>query len=178
MSLDKLPFRGADGPLSAASPAASTAGSTDISNAVSPPRLRVEEQPALTGRRILVVESEVEAADQLARLMEELGHVVQLAADAKTALFELHDFNPHLVLLGTYLADMPGYELSAILHGAPQYSQQFRHVGLLFVADRHKLLKHRFIGAPDVPIARYIFKPLDPFEVREKVSRTLRAGVM
>jgi PleD family two-component response regulator len=90
----------------------------------------------------------------------------------------LHDFEPHLVLLGTYLADMPGYELSSILKGAPQYSYKFRHVGVLFVADRGKLLKHRFVGAPDVPIAQYIFKPIDENEVREKVTRVLRQGIV
>jgi DNA-binding response OmpR family regulator len=132
---------------------------------------------AVEGHRILIVESEVETADRLAQLMGELGHVVQLAADAKSALYELHDFEPHLVLLGTYLADMPGYELSAILKGAPQYSYKFRHVVVLFVADRGKLLKHRFVGAPDVPIAQYIFKPLNDNEVREKVTRALRHGI-
>ncbi len=130
------------------------------------------------GRRILVVESEAEIAEELVRLMEELGHTVQLAADAKSALFELQEFEPHLVLLGTYLADMPGYELSAILRGAPQYSYRFRHVELLYVADRRKLLKYRFSGAPEVPIAQYIFKPIEKGEVRDKVARALQASVM
>ncbi|PQV64547.1 Response regulator receiver domain-containing protein [Abditibacterium utsteinense] len=132
----------------------------------------------LDGHRILIVESEVGIADELGRLMGEMGHVVQLAADAKSALFGLQEFEPHLVLLGTYLADMPGYELSAILRGAPQYSYKFRHVGLLYVADRHKLLKYRFVGAPDVPISQYIFKPLDGAEVRDKVARALHSSVM
>lgn len=130
------------------------------------------------GRRILIVESEAEIANELVRLMEEMGHSTKLASDAKSALFGLDQFEPHLVLLGTYLADMPGYELSAILRGAPQYSYRFRHVGLLYVADRHKLLKYRFIGAPEVPIAQYIFKPIDPAEVRDKVTRALEAGIM
>ncbi len=134
--------------------------------------------PALAGHRILIVESEVAAADELVRLMGELGHTVQLAADARSALFGLEDFEPHLVLLGTYLADMPGYELSSILRGAAQYSSHFRHVGLLYVADRHKVLKHRFIGAPEVPIAHYIFKPLNGAEVREKVTRALRENAL
>ena len=133
---------------------------------------------SLPARRILVVESDPEVANELTRLMSEAGHEVQLSADAKSALFGLLEFEPHLVLLGTYLADMPGYELSSILRGAPQYSFRFRHVGLLYVADRNKLLKHRFIGAPEVPIAQYIFKPLDAAEVHEKVGRALRASIV
>ena len=125
------------------------------------------------GKRILVVESENAAADELIRILEDAGHTVENAADAKTALLHLQNFNPQLVLLGTYLSDMPGYELTAILRGAPQYGAQFRHVGLLFVADRHKLLKHRFIGAPDIPIAQYIFKPINAQEVLAKVTREI-----
>ncbi len=125
------------------------------------------------GKRILVVESENEAADELVRILEADGHTVENASDAKTALLHLHDFEPQIVLLGTYLSDMPGYELTAILRGAPAYGWKFRHIGLLFVADRHKLLKHRFVGAPDVPIAQYIFKPIDEEEVRDKVAREI-----
>ena len=128
---------------------------------------------SVAGKRILVVESENEAADELVRILENDGHRVENAADAKTALLHLHDFEPQLVLLGTYLSDMPGYELTAILRGAPQYGWKFRHVGLLFVADRHKLLKARFIGAPDIPIAQYIFKPINEDEVRDKVAREI-----
>ncbi len=134
---------------------------------------RTEATNAAPGKRILVVESENEAADELVRILEGIGHRVENAADAKTALLHLHDFEPQLVLLGTYLSDMPGYELTAILRGAPQYGWRFRHVGLLFVADRHKLLKSRFIGAPDIPIAQYIFKPINEDEVRDKVAREI-----
>ncbi len=129
--------------------------------------------PQDAGKRILVVESENAAADELVRILEADGHTVENAADAKTALLHLHEFEPQLVLLGTYLSDMPGYELTAILRGAPQYGWKFRHVGLLFVADRRKLLKHRFIGAPEIPIAQYIFKPIDEDEVRTKVAREI-----
>jgi len=41
------------------------------------------------------------------------------------------------------------------------------------VADRHKLLKHRFIGAPDIPIMQYLFKPINEDEVRDKVAREI-----
>lgn len=134
--------------------------------------------PTVRENRILIVESEAPIANELVRLMEEMKYTIKLAADAKSALFGLEEFEPHLVLLGTYLADMPGYELSAILRAAPQYSYRFRHVGLLYVADRNKLLKYRFVGAPEVPISQYIFKPLDADEVRDKVARALQASVV
>ena len=134
---------------------------------------REDSLEPFVSQRILIVESENEAADALIRVVEGMGHTVENAADAKTALLHLQNFEPQLVLLGTYLSDMPGYELTAILRGAPQYGSRFRHVGLLFVADRHKLLKHRFIGAPDIPIAQYIFKPIVEDEVRDKVTREI-----
>jgi len=138
-------------------------------DASKPPPGTVPEKPA--GKRVLIVESDVETSDRLSSLLEAEGYVTSLAADAKNALLLLNDFQPNLVLLGTYLSDMPGYELTQILRGAPQYAWRFKQTGLLYVADRHKLLKHRLIGAPDVPLAQYVFKPIDPNELREKVRK-------
>lgn len=147
-----------------------------MSDSLLPPSpLTVDSSDAATSvaRRILVIESEPESADALAELLENDGFEVKIAVNAQNALILLDDFEPQLVLLGTYLADMPGYELTAILRGAPQYSAFLKHVGLLFIADRHKMIRTRFIGAPEVPIAQYIFKPVEPAEVREKVAREL-----
>ncbi len=123
--------------------------------------------------RVLVVESESETANSLVALLEGFGYEVQLAANAVSALIALDDFEPHIVLLGTYLSDMPGYELTAILRSAPQYSARYRGLGLLFVADRHKIVRHRFSGAPEVPLAQYIFKPLDGDEIQDKIAREI-----
>ena len=123
--------------------------------------------------RVLVVESDSETANSLVAVLEGFGYEVELAGNAMAAMIALDDFAPQLVLLGTYLSDMPGYELSAILRGAPQYSARFRGIGLLFVADRHKIVRHRFSGAPEVPLTQYIFKPIDGDEVRDKIAREL-----
>lgn len=129
--------------------------------------------------RILVVESESETANSLVAVLEGFGFKVELAGNALSALMSLENFAPQLVLLGTYLSDMPGYELTAILRAAPQYSAQFRGLGLLFVADRHKIVRHRFSGAPEVPLSQYIFKPIDGDEVRDKIARELvRTGAV
>jgi len=123
--------------------------------------------------RVLVVESDSETSNSLVAFLENMGYAVELAANAQNAMMLLNEFDPHLVLLGTYLSDMPGYELTAILRGAPQYSARFKGVGLLFVADRNKLIKHRFSGAPEVPLTQYLFKPVDGDELRSKVAREL-----
>lgn len=123
--------------------------------------------------RVLVVESESETANSLVAVIEGFGYKVELAANAVSALMALDNFEPHVVLLGTYLSDMPGYELTAILRSAPQYSARFRGLGLLFVADRHKIVHHRFSGAPEIPLAQYIFKPIDGDEVQDKIAREL-----
>jgi PleD family two-component response regulator len=127
--------------------------------------------------RILIIESDTTSADALANLLEEEGHDSQIATDAKTSLLMLNDFNPDLVLLGTYLADMPGYELTVILRDAPQFSGKFRRMGLLYVADRDKIVNHRMFGAPQIPMSQYIFKPIDSAEVREKILRELAKQV-
>ncbi len=62
-------------------------------------------------QRVLVVESETQTANSLVGFLENLGFSVQLAANAQNALMFLVEFEPHIVLLGTYLSDMPGYEL-------------------------------------------------------------------
>ncbi len=129
--------------------------------------------PTTAATRILVVESDAETANSLVAILEGFGFGVELAGNAMSAIVALDDFAPQLVLLGTYLSDMPGYELSAILRGAPQYSAMFRGIGLLFVADRLKIVRHRFSGAPEVPLTQYIFKPIDGDEVRDKIAREL-----
>ncbi len=123
--------------------------------------------------RVLVVESDTQTANSLVGFLENLGFSVELAANAGSAMMFLTEFEPQLVLLGTYLSDMPGYELTAILRGSPPYSWHFKGTGLLFVADRNKLIKHRFSGAPEVPLAQYLFKPIDGDELRDKVAREL-----
>ena len=123
--------------------------------------------------RVLVVESESETANALVAVLEGFGYEVQLAANADSALMFLDNFEPQIVLLGTYLSDMPGYELTAILRSAPRYSARYRGLGLLFVADRHKIVRHRFSGAPEVPLTQYIFKPIDGDEVQDKIAREL-----
>ena len=128
--------------------------------------------------RILLVESDIQTADELAHLLEQLGYNVGLASDAKTALLHLGDFAPNLVVTDTYLSDMSGYEFTQILRGAPQYTARYRHIGMLYVTDRRKLIKHRMVSQPEVPMTQYIFKPLNEKEIEEKISKAMHESIV
>ncbi|MEW6705270.1 MAG: ATP-binding protein [Pseudomonadota bacterium] len=68
--------------------------------------------PAANGRRVLVVDDNIDAADTLARLLDSYGHVVRTAGTAPQALAMLSDYRPELAILDIGLPGMDGYELA------------------------------------------------------------------
>jgi signal transduction histidine kinase len=83
-----------------------------------PPRRRAarrSERP----RRILVVDDNVDVADMMAELLEEMGHVVRTANDGETALAVVPQFAPEVALLDLGLPVMDGLELARKLRAAP-----------------------------------------------------------
>jgi signal transduction histidine kinase/CheY-like chemotaxis protein len=72
-------------------------------------------------RRILVVDDNVDAADSLSLLLEQMGHDVHIAYDARSALAEARACGPDIVLLDLSLPETDGYSLAAELrngHGS------------------------------------------------------------
>jgi signal transduction histidine kinase/CheY-like chemotaxis protein len=82
--------------------------------------------PERTGRRVLVVDDNVDAAQAIAELMGMLGHTVRVAHDGPQALAEAAQFEPEIALLDLGLPGMDGYELARALRqhangaGAPR----------------------------------------------------------
>jgi PAS domain S-box-containing protein len=64
-----------------------------------------------SGRRILVVDDNVDAANALGRLLEFLGNNAIIANSGSQALETAERFNPELVLLDIGMPDMDGYEV-------------------------------------------------------------------
>lgn len=87
------------------------------SPAADPPGARTAP---VAGRRILIVDDNVDAAEMLAELMRTSGHEVALARDATTALAIAGDFAPHLALLDIGLPVIDGYELARRLRLVPE----------------------------------------------------------
>jgi CheY-like chemotaxis protein len=71
------------------------------------------EKPAGSGRlRILVVDDNLDAAEMLAALIEELGHEARTALDGPAALRMTEEWPPDLVFLDIGLPGMDGYEVA------------------------------------------------------------------
>jgi signal transduction histidine kinase/ActR/RegA family two-component response regulator len=77
--------------------------------------------PRASGRRILVVDDNVDAACMLAEMLSSVGHLVRVAHDGPEALREAEGFAPELALLDIGLPVMDGYELGQrLLRRDPQ----------------------------------------------------------
>ena len=64
------------------------------------------------GRRVLIVDDNIDAAESLGLLLAALGHEVELAYDGVQALTKVGAFNPEIVLLDIGLPHMNGYEVA------------------------------------------------------------------
>jgi signal transduction histidine kinase/ActR/RegA family two-component response regulator len=72
------------------------------------------------GRRILVVDDNLDAAETLARLLDSFGHAVRTAANGPQGLAMLSEFRPELCILDIGLPGMDGYELARRLRTDPR----------------------------------------------------------
>lgn len=67
---------------------------------------------ATEGKRVLVVDDNVDAAEMLCELLRRRGHVVEVAHDGKTALSLLDGLLPEVAVLDIGLPDMDGHQLA------------------------------------------------------------------
>ena len=78
------------------------------SSEAEPPELR----RAGSGKRVLVVDDNVDAAETLQELLQSLGHETAMAHDGPRALALATEFRPSIALLDIGLPLMDGYELA------------------------------------------------------------------
>jgi CheY-like chemotaxis protein len=75
-------------------------------------------RPARQAVRVLIVDDNVDAADSVAELLQEMGHEVRAVNDPLTALKVAPAFRPELCLLDIGLPVMDGYELAGKLRAS------------------------------------------------------------
>jgi PAS domain S-box-containing protein len=114
------------------------------------------ERPAGPGRRVLVVDDQLDSSESLAVLLRLRGHEVRTASDGSSALEEFARYRPEVVFLDLGLPGMSGYEVARRLRAMPE-ARDVRLVALTGYGTEADRERTRAAGF-DVHLA----KPVDP----------------
>ncbi len=141
---------------------------------LSAPEARVEGPPAAPAGarapagplRVLVVDDNVDAARALGRLLELLGHQVQVAHDGPGALAAADAVRPELVLLDIGLPGMDGYAVAARLRDAG-------HRGAALVALSGYGQEEHVLRSTEAGFHHHLVKPVD-FALLRRITSELR----
>lgn len=115
--------------------------------------------------KLLIVEDDVDIAENLSALLEDEGYSVCHVSDMKSALNKLHTENMDLVLLDIALPDGNGYSICT----AVKRSTNAPVIFLTALTDEASIITGFQLGADD-----YITKPFKPMELIYRVRNALR----
>jgi signal transduction histidine kinase/DNA-binding response OmpR family regulator len=115
--------------------------------------------------RILIVDDDERNAFAASQALEELGHELVIAKSGEEALKRLLVEDFALILLDLHMPGMDGYETAALI----RTRRRTADIPIVFLTavfrDEAHLFQAYSAGAVDV-----VFKPVDPFILRSKVS--------
>ena len=117
------------------------------------------------GRRVLVVDDNIDAAESIAVLLRMEGHEVKTISDPHQAIFSSQVFAPSVVVLDIGLPGMDGYELARRLRQLPDTRQA------LFIALTGYGQKEDRDQATAAGFEHHFIKPADPLAIHEVISR-------
>jgi signal transduction histidine kinase len=140
-------------------PALSSTGTMLDARNTQPPRRRS------TGRRVLVIEDNREAADILATYLRSRGHTVYVAYDGGSGLEAARRESPEAVVCDIGLPVMDGYTLAQVLRDEPSLANCLLVAVTGYGENRDKERGHQ------AGFAHYLVKPADP----EEIARLLEA---
>ena len=133
------------------------------------PNGQSQETSSGPGKRILVVEDELETEEMLCTYFEFCGYEVLSTAWGKDVLEICREGHPDLIILDLQLPDIDGYEVYQALGNI----QQTNHIPVIFLTklvDDDLKATSRAMGAID-----YITKPFDLQELERRVRDALRS---
>jgi CheY-like chemotaxis protein len=121
--------------------------------------------PPREGRRILLADDNLDAANSLAMILQMGGHVVRVAHDGRAALSAAQVFRPDTVLLDIGMPQLSGYDVAKALRQEPWGA------GILLIAttgwgqdsDRQRAIEAGF--------DHHLTKPIDPDDLVALLSR-------
>jgi two-component sensor histidine kinase len=121
--------------------------------------------PPVPKAKILIVDDDERTAMAVRTALEDLGQVLVVAHSGEEALHRLLFDDYAVILLDVNMPGMDGYEMASFVRAR----RRTRHIPIVFLTalfrDDTHLLQAYSAGAVDM-----VFKPVDPFILRSKVS--------
>jgi signal transduction histidine kinase/DNA-binding response OmpR family regulator len=124
-----------------------------------------------TGRRVLVVDDNADAADSIAVLLRMEGHEVKTVYDGQQALASSQVFAPSVVVLDVGLPGMDGYEVARRLRELPETRRA------LFIALTGYGQKEDRSLAAAAGFDHHFIKPADPRAIHAVIARHSDGGL-
>jgi CheY-like chemotaxis protein len=118
--------------------------------------------------QILIVEDDIDLAEMLDALFQDLGYEVTTTPYGEEALALCEERRPELVILDIYLPDIDGYEVCRRLRSNPLT----KHIAVIFLTVRN--LKDDKLMGLELGAVDYITKPFDTEELKPRVQNTMQ----
>jgi signal transduction histidine kinase/DNA-binding response OmpR family regulator len=139
---------------------------SEVSQADEAAKEEALQKPAVSeGRRVLVVDDNVDAAESIAVLLRMEGHEVKTVSDGQQALASAQVFAPSVVVLDIGLPGMDGYELARRMRQLPETRKA------LFIALTGYGQKEDRAQAAAAGFQHHFIKPADPRAIHTVISQ-------
>jgi signal transduction histidine kinase len=129
------------------------------------PQFPAPRSSEVYGRRVLVVDDNVDAAESTAAFLRLEGHEVKAVHDGLQALASLKVFDPHVVVLDIGLPGLDGYAVARQLRSRGDTS----HVLLIALTGYGQ--KEDRTKAADAGFDYHFVKPADPRDIQTAIER-------
>jgi len=134
------------------------------------PAIAAKSSSEVYGRRVLVVDDNIDAAESTAAFLRLEGHEVKAVHDGLQALSSLKVFDPHVVVLDIGLPGLDGYAVARQLRERGDTS----HVLLIALTGYGQ--KEDRQRAADAGFDYHYVKPADPREIQAAIERGRNTG--
>jgi signal transduction histidine kinase len=128
------------------------------------PERDAEAGEAAAGRRVLVVDDNVDAAESLCDVVAFLGHSVEAVHDGPAALARIRERHPDVVLCDIGLPGMDGYEVARAIRAEPDLA------GIRLVAVSGYAQPEDRDRASRAGFDAHVAKPADPADIGRLLS--------
>jgi CheY-like chemotaxis protein len=119
--------------------------------------------------RIMIVDDDAELVAELAEALASEGYDVRSYTDSYEASQDVHDINPHLVLLDLRMDKKSGFKLANEISHRPETS----HIPVIAMTGYYQSGTHNGLMQL-VGIRRCLTKPLDPVKLMSVIDEMLR----